>query len=115
MSKRYQGSCLCGVVRFSVDGFSVQAAHCHCSMCRKFHGSAFSTLVEVSGLAWLSGSDHLKDFKASNGTIRTFCLACGSSLGFRTKGAPLTQIELAIATFDEDIPVNIDAHIYTNY
>ncbi|WP_102796457.1 GFA family protein [Bowmanella denitrificans] len=115
MSQKYQGSCLCGNVRFSVDGFSDKAANCHCSMCRKFHGAAFGTLVGVQGLAWLSGKDLLKDFVASNGTIRTFCINCGSSIGFRVKGEPVGNIELAIATFDTDIPVTIDAQIYTGY
>ncbi|GAA0340766.1 GFA family protein [Bowmanella denitrificans] len=115
MSQKYQGSCLCGNVCFSVDGFSDKAANCHCSMCRKFHGAAFGTLVGVQGLAWLSGKDLLKDFVASNGTIRTFCINCGSSIGFRVKGEPVGNIELAIATFDTDIPVTIDAQIYTGY
>ena len=115
MSKQYKGSCLCGNVQFSVKGFSKKAAHCHCSMCRKFHGAAFGTLVEVQGLQWHSGEHLLKDFVAPNGTIRTFCTECGSSLGFRVKGTPIEKIELAIATFDCDIPVTIDAQIYTAY
>ncbi|MCF7505399.1 GFA family protein [Vibrio sp. L3-7] len=115
MSTAFKGSCLCGSVRFSVDGFSEKAANCHCSMCRKFHGAAFGTSVGVQGLSWLSGIDLLKEFVASNGTIRTFCSNCGSSLGFRVQGEPLENIELAISTFDVDIPVKIDAQIYTNY
>jgi len=106
MSAVFKGSCLCGSVRFSVDGFSEKAANCHCSMCRKFHGAAFGTLVGVQGLSWLSGKERLKEFVASNGTTRTFCSNCGSSL---------ENIELAISTFDVDIPVKIDAQIYTNY
>ncbi|WP_192890541.1 GFA family protein [Vibrio bathopelagicus] len=115
MSKGFKGSCLCGSVRFSVEGFSEKAANCHCSMCRKFHGAAFGTLVGVQDLIWLSGKDRLKEFVAPNGTIRTFCSNCGSSLGFRVQGEPLENIELANATFDVDIPVKIDAQIYTNY
>ncbi len=115
MSHKYKGSCLCGVVSFVVDGFSEKAANCHCTMCRKFHGAAFGTLVGVTGLNWPSGRNSLKEFVADNGTVRTFCKECGSSLGFRVKGVPSTEMELAIATFDEDIPVEIDAHIYTNY
>ena len=115
MSKEYKGSCLCGKVQFSVTHFSNNVANCHCSMCRKFHGAAFGTLVGVQGLIWLSGKPLLKDFVASNGTIRTFCKQCGSSLGFRVKGAPFEQIELAIATFDDETPVTIDAQIYTEY
>jgi hypothetical protein len=44
-----------------------------------------------------------------------FCNQCGSSIGFRVKDAKLEQMEVAIALFDEDIPVKTDAHIYTNY
>lgn len=115
MSSDYKGSCLCGSVSYSVEEFSELAANCHCSMCRKFHGSAYATLVGVRGLTWLSGQDCLKEFVASNGTTRTFCSNCGSSIGFRVKGDPLEKIELAIATFDDDIPVKVDAQIYTRY
>uniref|UniRef100_UPI002FBD9BC8 GFA family protein n=1 Tax=Vibrio vulnificus TaxID=672 RepID=UPI002FBD9BC8 len=115
MSKIYKGSCLCGGIRFSVSGFSEKAANCYCSMCRKFHGAAFGTLVGVRGLQWLSGEQLLKEFVASNGTIRTFCSDCGSSLGFRVKGSTHAEIELAISTFDDDIPVKIDSQIYTAY
>ncbi len=115
MNVKYKGSCLCGGVTFGVDGFNEQAANCHCTMCRKFHGASFGTLVGVSGLKWLSGKESLKHFTASNGTVRTFCNECGSSLGFRVKGASIEEIELAISTFDECIPVKINAQIYTNY
>ncbi|WP_445081937.1 GFA family protein [Vibrio alginolyticus] len=40
MCAGFEGSCLCGGVRFSVSGFSEKVANCHCSMCRKFHGAA---------------------------------------------------------------------------
>lgn len=115
MSRQYKGSCLCGGVVFSVNGFSEKAANCHCTMCRKFHGAAFGTLVGVRGTKWLSGERLLQNFTAQNGTVRTFCKECGSSLGFRAKGASIEKIELAIAMFDEDVPVKIDAQIYTNY
>ena len=115
MSIEYKGSCLCGEVQFSVTGFDEQVANCHCTMCRKFHGAAFGTLVSAQGLRWLSGKSLLKEFVASNETTRTFCSQCGSSLGFRVKGVPLKQMELAIATFDNEIPVTVDAQIYTEY
>ncbi|MCK6262755.1 GFA family protein [Vibrio sp. ZSDE26] len=115
MSTKFNGSCLCGEVRFSVDGFSDKVANCHCSMCRKFHGAAFGTLVGVNNLTWLSGKSQLKEYVAENGTTRTFCSHCGSSLGFRVKGEPLENIELSISTFDTDIPVKVDAQIYTGY
>jgi len=114
MTQIYKASCLCGAVNLTVEGFSAQAAHCHCNMCRKFHGAAFGTLVAVTGTKWLTGLDSLQEFTAKNGTIRSFCNVCGSSIAFRSKGIPFTDAELAISLFDEDIPVEIDAHIYTN-
>jgi len=71
-------------------------------------------LAEVQQFKWLSGEHLLQEFVGANGTIRTFCKQCGSSLGFRTAGAAPEQIEIAIACFDDDIPVVIDAHIYTD-
>lgn len=115
MTNKYKGSCLCGKIRYSVSGFNEEVANCHCSMCRKFHGAAFGTLVAVKDLSWLSGEQLLKEYVAPNGSIRTFCINCGSSLGFRVNDAPPEKIELAIAAFDSDIPVSIDAQIYTDY
>ncbi|WP_296404554.1 GFA family protein [Psychrobacter sp.] len=115
MPKRYQGSCLCGQITYSVTGLKSEAANCHCRMCRKFHGAAFGTLVPVTGLSWLTGTELLKEYTAENGTTRTFCSNCESSIGFRVGGAAVEDIELAIATFDEDIPVIVTAQIYTYY
>ncbi len=122
MPKRYQGACLCGQITYSVTGFKREAANCHCTMCRKFHGAAFATLVPVTGLVWHTGTALLKNYTADNGTTRTFCANCGSSLGFRVGGTPVADsqdshdsIELAIATFNEDIPVQVTGQIYTAY
>lgn len=115
MQKMFKASCLCGNIKFEACGFSTQAAHCHCTMCRKFHGAAFGTLVAVKKLLWTSGEQLLKTYTAPNGTARTFCSQCGSSLAFRANSNPTSQWEVAVATFDEAIPVKPDAHIYTNY
>lgn len=84
-------------------------------MCRKFHGAAFGTLVEVEGLQWRSGAELLQDYIGNNGTVRKFCRHCGSSLAFAVADAGADQLEIAVACFDEDIPVKIDRHIYTRY
>lgn len=115
MNNEYNASCLCGGVSFTVTGFGDQVANCHCTMCRKFHGSAYGTLVSVTGLTWLSGIDLLQDYIAANGSIRTFCKQCGSSIGFRVKASMPENIEIAIGTFNDVIPVTADAQIFTDY
>jgi hypothetical protein len=114
MTPPYTGSCLCGVVRFEIDEFLAQAAHCHCSMCRKFHGAAHATIVGVArrDFRWLSGEDALKGFTAENGTVRTFCRHCGSSLTFFSPRALDDTVEVALGTVDGSVPVVPDAHIF---
>ena len=41
------GSCLCGAIRYEIDGPLGAAGHCHCTMCRKAHGAAFGTYSRV--------------------------------------------------------------------
>ena len=115
MTNQYHGSCLCGTIHYTVTGFRKQVANCHCTMCRKFHGAAFGTLVETDNLVWLKGRELLKEYTAENGTIRSFCSQCGSSIGFRGAGVALENMEVAIATFDGDLPVEVDAQIFTHY
>jgi len=92
-------------------------AHCHCTMCRKFHGAAFATFGEalVEDFRWLSGEEKLKEYLGSNGTKRVFCCDCGSSLIFVPSYDSGKLIEFALGTLDSVIPNRPDAHIFTHY
>ena len=113
----YNGSCLCGIVKYGVDKIENEVAHCHCTMCRKFHGAAFATFGEalVDNFRWLSGEDKLKEYLGSNGTKRLFCENCGSSLVFIPSNDDGKFIEFSLGTLDSVIPNKPDAHIFTNY
>ncbi|KGJ88700.1 GFA family protein [Thalassotalea sp. ND16A] len=113
----FHGSCLCGKITFAVTEFEPLVGHCHCTMCRKFHGAAFSTFADVklANFKWLSGAALLKSYQASNNTIRQFCQHCGSSLTFCSSyNSQDNTIEIALAAFDDDINISPDAHIYTD-
>lgn len=117
MSETYRGSCLCGSVAFEVDGVFGRAGHCHCSMCRKFHGAAYATIVGVdrSAFHWISGEDMLLDYRAPNGTVRSFCSHCGSSMFFSSPKASPDVVEIALAAFDGNVPAVPDAHIFVEF
>jgi hypothetical protein len=114
MQGPYRGSCLCNGIRFEVDHFEASTGNCHCSMCRKFHGAAYATIAEArrDNFRWLCGEDLLKAYTASNNTIRRFCANCGSSLAFSSPLADPELVEIALASFDGEIPVKPDAHIF---
>ena len=118
MDKIFQtvkGSCLCGQVQYQAKAFYPQAAHCHCNMCKKFHGAAFSTFAETvrEDFQWLKGQALLTDFLADNGSLRQFCSHCGSSLTFASASNDCNSIEFSLASLDTPINLSPDAHIHT--
>ncbi|MFT7533078.1 MAG: hypothetical protein ACI9FD_004113, partial [Gammaproteobacteria bacterium] len=88
--------------------------HCHCSMCRKFHGAAFATIgsVPVSAFRWTKGENELQGYSANNDTTRTFCRNCGSSLQFASSKADSGFREIALGCVDDDLPIEPKAHIF---
>lgn len=77
-----QGSCLCGAVRYEVEGLFDVMSHCRCSMCRQHHGAAFATFMTVplSGFRWVTGEEVLSTFQSSAYGKRAFCSKCGSMM-----------------------------------
>lgn len=114
MTDAYRGSCLCGAISFEVDDFDGPVAHCHCKMCRKFHGAEYATFAGASrrSFRWLDGQRAVAEYRAANGTVRSFCRHCGSSLFFWSPRADPGVVEIALGVFDSDIPVVPDAHIF---
>ncbi len=111
----YTGECLCGSIKYEVDKIESRMGHCHCSMCRKFHGAAFATLGEAKAenFRWIEGEEFLQNYKADNGTVRRFCKLCGSSMTFTPSNDTGDLIEFSLGTLDSDIDLRPDAHIFT--
>lgn len=113
----YFGQCLCGAIKYQVDAIEPKMGHCHCSMCRKFHGAAFATYGEAKreNFHWLKGETLLCAYKADNATVRQFCRNCGSSLTFAAADGEQEIVEFALSTLDSDIEQSPDVHIFTAY
>ena len=77
-----EGSCLCGEIVYRAERTAGPMGNCHCRMCRKAHGSAFSTVlpVEADGFRWVRGEAGLQRYESSSGKWRWFCGRCGSQL-----------------------------------
>jgi hypothetical protein len=77
-----RGSCLCGRVKFQIDGKLSVPLNCHCSMCRKAHGAAFRSRVgvRVGEFEWVQGENVLTFYESSPGNHRGFCSVCGSPM-----------------------------------
>jgi hypothetical protein len=78
------GGCLCGAVRYAVDGAVGAAGYCHCADCRRTSGSAFGVSVRVDAARFriLHGSPKGFSKTGDSGRMvtRYFCPECGSPL-----------------------------------
>jgi hypothetical protein len=83
MSARYAGSCLCGAIRFEIEGEFERFYLCHCEYCRKDTGSAYAANLfsSTAELKWVSGKDKITRFRLpATQHCRCFCSTCGSAL-----------------------------------
>lgn len=76
------GSCMCGQVKYAVLGLIVQIVACHCSLCRRMTGAAFSSYVVVKAdqFAITHGQDMLASYAVTERTTRHFCTICGTPI-----------------------------------
>ncbi|MFY0663285.1 MAG: GFA family protein [Natronospirillum sp.] len=97
----HQGSCLCGQVTYTLDETLHRIDLCHCSVCRKAHGTVLSAGASVSASAFniTTGNELLSNFESSPGKRRFFCANCGTHLFARTTAKPDT-VRLRVATLD---------------
>jgi len=85
---------------------------CHCSICRKHHGSGFATYVSVplERFQWISGEDKLLKYKSSDQGTRNSCLICGSTVPM-----PMPQYSTAFVPAGPlagDLGIKPRAHIF---
>jgi hypothetical protein len=107
-----QGGCLCGEVRYEIDGPLGTMSHCHCSMCRKHHGTPFATAVSapISSFRWLSGEQSVVLFRSSPYGLRSFCGTCGSV-------TPILDEEMGLAlcpagNLEGQLNVKLQGHVF---
>ena len=75
------GRCECGAVRYRVDAPAEELYHCHCSRCRRLHGTLFATYAYVAGdhLVIEKGVESLATYHSPLASWH-FCRTCGCHL-----------------------------------
>lgn len=105
MSTELRGSCLCGTVRFVVQG-PVDAFYlCYCSRCRKASGSAHASnlFAPAANLRWVSGEDAIRRHELATARYfaRCFCGTCGAPVPSVSRRDPERVLIPAGALDDE--------------
>lgn len=111
LPNRLRGRCLCGAVAWEVSEELTPFAHCHCSVCRKAHGTAFATYMAANPehVNMLSGEDNIEGFESTPGFCRRFCRTCGSVVpGIAADG----HLFVPPGSADQDPGMRAKVHIF---
>lgn len=111
MTKRYEGGCLCGAVRYRAEGEPVNERICHCNLCQKAVGAAFNArvlfrleAVEIEGpIAAANSSPELE---------RGFCRKCGTTIFSRRRSSGV--IGLTTGSMDDPSVFRPQMHIWVS-
>lgn len=102
-----EGGCLCGAVRYRVQGDLRPVIACHCQQCRRTSGnyvtatSCARDAIDVTGeVTWYASSESAK---------RGFCPTCGSQLFW---DGPDLHLSIMAGTLDDATGLSIDGHIF---
>lgn len=106
------GGCSCGAVAFQFLVKELNAYQCHCSICRKASGSAFTTttMVPEHSFKWLRGVDGMTTYTKDNGYRVNFCSVCGSPVPNRFRDYPLFSVP--VGSLEGAPPVKVVARIF---
>ena len=112
-SDKYIGGCLCGKVRFEINGDIQDIVYCHCSQCRKAQGSAFATNgnLDVEKFKFVQGENELTGYESTPGQTKYFCSTCGSPIISRSISRP-DKVRVRLGTIDTDIIERPIGHIF---
>ena len=106
----HKGSCLCGAIRFEVEGALHAPDACHCTLCRKQSGHYWaSTNVKRTALT-LSGGDKVTWFHASEKVRRGFCSICGAFLFWDP--VHMDIIAIGMGAFETPTQTRLAKHIF---
>lgn len=107
------GSCLCGAVRYTLEGDLRPSVACHCTQCRKTSGHYWSaTQVPGDRITIEDTQGALRWFQSSATAKRGFCSLCGASL-FWQHDNDGGAISVGTGTIDGPTGLITEKHIYT--
>lgn len=113
MNKKHSGSCLCGQVKFEIQGDFDSFYLCHCKFCQKDTGSAHGAnlFATKAQLTWIVGSQMVQNFTLpSTRHAKSFCNRCGSALPNQQMDGSLLVVPAGC--LDTEIGAKPTAHLF---
>ena len=110
MAERATGGCLCGGVRFAVDGQLRPVIFCHCEQCKRFSGHFVgATACDATALT-VENDKSLRWYRSSPDAERGFCSTCGGSLFWKPGHG--RYVSIMAGAFDDPNILTGGEHIF---
>lgn len=108
-----KGECLCGEVKFEIEGDLPNLYQCHCSLCRKATGSSANaaTFISQKSFRWLAGQNAISSFQKPTGYRSDFCSICGSPVPNQLRGMELVWVPAGLLEKSFDAEVSVHLHL----
>jgi hypothetical protein len=110
------GGCLCGGVRFEIDGPLGPASYCHCTRCQRRTGTASSAQARLvpGSMRITAGAELIREWAPPEGFPKAFCSNCGSAL-FSRDPAESAPYSVRLGVLDGDPGVRPNYHQFVDY
>lgn len=112
--RKASGQCLCGAIKYEIDG-EISSFHiCYCSRCRHSTGSAHASNIftQPENITWCSGKDFIQRFEldSAKSWAKQFCKVCGSSVPYINRSG--TFLVVPAGSLNDDANIKPDDRIF---
>ena len=109
----YEGGCLCGAVRYGLEGDPFDCGWCHCRTCQLNSGAPAMAFASVKAGEWVvtRGEENVSRIRSTSFAERLFCGRCGTPLAIDYDIQPET-FDFSVITLDDPTAVRPGFHIF---
>ncbi len=108
------GGCLCGAIRYRVEGRPLVSAICHCRTCRKIASAPALPFLTFSRERFVFTVGTPTNVHSSAHVSRSFCGICGSPVTYRNDKEP-ELIDVMTCSLDEPEAFPPTHHIWVSH
>jgi hypothetical protein len=106
-----EGGCLCGAIRYRIDGPARKTTHCHCLHCQRASGAPFVTWTEFRASEFTIVSGTPARYESRPQVTRQFCSRCGAQLTYQHAEDP-GAIDVTTCSLDDAEAVTPEDHVW---
>ena len=106
------GGCLCGQIRYVVQGKPCDVTYCHCTHCRRAAGAAAVAWATFPANAVQILAGTVASYRSSLEGERLFCSRCGTQLFF-SSSTSAQELDVTLGSLDDSTALKPTCHLWT--